>query len=221
MKNCSYYCGLFLLFIAGLTSEVLGQPSWELGGRLIPQSPKFMNAPSSGEYILLDPIVNRRGFRVRPAVGIGVTYYLAERWTISGDLLYSAQGGGYPRRKTNTNYLKMPLWLGYSAHRQRNLIFTTQLGIEYGYLLKATLVDDFSDRREDVSAYLRRGYTGVAWAIGLKKYLFDHTYAIGMQLYLSSGLTNINRQGALIVRHLLTPGLRITFDTTTLFKATP
>ena len=218
MKKRSHGYGLVLLLVAGLTSEVLGQSSWEMGIRLIPQSPKFMNAPSSGEYILHDPIINRRGFRIRPAVGIGATYYLAEHWTVSGDLLYSPQGGGYPRRKTNTNYLKMPLWLGYSAHRQRNLIFTTQLGIEYGYLLKATLADDFSDRREDVSAYLRRGYTGVAWAIGLKKYLFDHTYAIGVQLYLSSGLTNINRQGSLAVRHLLVPGLRITFDTTTLFN---
>lgn len=206
----------WLLIVVGLSTigfhTSRAQILLEAGVRVIPQSSKFMNSSSTGDYLFADPIINRRGFRVRPAVGVGAMHYMAQHWTIGLDLLYSPQGGGYQRRRTNTNYLKIPLWLGYSAHRKRRLVFNTQVGIEYCYLLNAVLIDDFADQKSDVRSYVRRDYIGIAYTIGLKKYLYNNTRAVNLQFYMSYGLTNINREGSLVVRHLILPGLRITID---------
>ncbi|MEJ7644815.1 MAG: outer membrane beta-barrel protein [Chryseolinea sp.] len=149
--------------------------------------------------------------RVRTSQGIGIVYNPVQKIRLAADLLYSLQGGGYEERKTNLNYIKVPLLVGYNASPNRKLIFIVQTGIELSYLTSATI------KREDgevtnIRNYLNKTTWGVPFAIGFKFRVLD-AYFITAQLYLYSDFHTLSKTNkALGVYNYVYPGLRISLD---------
>ncbi|CAG5006634.1 hypothetical protein DYBT9275_03866 [Dyadobacter sp. CECT 9275] len=179
-----------------------------VGVRLLPSATTFRY--NTGVPILDFLKVAPYHFRVRTTQGIGVLYNAGRKLSIGTDLLYSLEGGGYQQRKTNLNYLKLPIWIGYNSSPARKLIFTVQSGLEFSYLLQAKI--RYDDKSIDIGRYVNKLSTGIPLAIGVKFRMF-HSYAVSTQLYLSSeigSLSKTNREFG--VYNYVFPGLRISID---------
>ncbi len=210
MKNSLIIIVLNLLLFS---SVCYSQNKIELGVRFIPQATTFrytLGIPGVSpvlDYLKLSPYY----FRVRTAQGIGILYNPVQRIRLGADLLYSLQGGGYKERKTNLNYLTLPLWLGVNSKAKRRIIFTLQTGIQFSCLLSAK--NKYTDGTSvNINHYVSRTSWGIPIAIGVK-FKILHQYFITTQLYIYSDFSSIaktNKQfGAY---NYVYPGLRVSID---------
>ncbi len=126
-------------------------------------------------------------------------------------MLYSLQGGGYEQRKTNLDYLKLPLWIGYNSSRKRKIIFTVQSGIELSYLVSAKLKYP-EGRTLDIYSYVNSTNWGIPFAIGAKFKVY-RSYFLSTQLYVYSDINSLAKTNTVFgVYNYIYPGLRISID---------
>lgn len=150
-------------------------------------------------------------FRIRTTQGIGLTYNPVRKLSVGADLLYSLQGGGYAQRKTNLDYLKVPVWLGYNSSPARKLIFTVQTGMEFSYLIRAK-VKYTGNKTKDIGQYINKVSIGIPLAVGVRFKMF-HSYHVSTQLYLSTDIQSISKTNkAFSVYNYALPGFRISID---------
>lgn len=150
-------------------------------------------------------------FRIRTTLGVGFTYNPVKKLSIGADLLYSLQGGGYKQRKTNLDYLKLPVWVGYNSSPHRKLIFTIQSGIELGYLVR-TKVKYADNKTTDINEYINKISIGIPLAVGVK-FKMLHSYYVSTQLYLSTDIQSISKTNKeFSVYNYVFPGIRISID---------
>ena len=185
------------------------QSKLEIGIRFAPQATSFRYQTPSPiqDFLKLTP----HYFRVRTAQGLGVLYHPYKRWSVGADVLYSLQGGGYESRRTNVNYLKMPLWLGYNGSPDRRLIFNVQTGIAFAWLVSAKI--KYADGEEiDIVRYANRTTWGVPLAVGLK-YKILKTYYMNTQLFLYTDFESLSKTNpAFKVANYILPGIRFSID---------
>ncbi len=194
-----------------LSPVVYSQNKAEIGLRFTPQATTFRY--TSGGGILADFLKATAPyyFRVRTAQGMGILYQPYKRLSLGADLLYSLQGGGYEQRKTNVNYLKLPLWIGYNSSGRRGIIFTIQSGVELSYLLSAKV--KYQDGKStDISEYVNKTSLGIPFAMGVK-FRMGHSYFVTTQLYVYSDITSIaSTNSAFGVYNYIYPGIRVSID---------
>jgi hypothetical protein len=209
MEKAFYYSTLAILLLTALSHDVFSQPKWEVGIRLIPQSPSLRYKTPSliSDYLKLRPYY----FRLRMAQGVGVAYHPHNRWSIAADLIYSMQGGGFKERKTNLNYFKIPVMIGYNARNSRKLIFNMQAGIDVNFLASAKL--KYQDgETEDIGKYLNKLSLGVPFAIGWK-FRLSKFYLINSQVYANTDFTSISSTNqSFKVSNYIMPGIRFSID---------
>ena len=205
---------IFTLLIIGFlffSSVSYSQSKFTLGIRVTPQTTTFRY--TSGTNPALDYLKSNASyyFRVRTALGIGLIYNPIQRFRLGTDLLYSLQGGGFEQRKTNLNYLTLPLWIGYNASAKRKIIFTVQSGIQFSYLVSARM--KYQDgQSEDIGQYVNKSSWGIPLAVGVK-FKVRQTYFITTQLYLYSDFSTIAKTNPQFgVYNYIYPGIRISID---------
>lgn len=183
----------------------------EVGLRFIPQATTFRYTSGAGALADFLKVTAPYYSRVRIAQGIGVLYQPYKRLSLGADLLYSLQGGGYEQRKTNVNYLKLPLWIGYNSSCKRRLIFTVQSGIELSYLLAAKVKYQDGESTE-ISHYVNKASLGIPFAIGAKFRILN-SYFVTTQLYLYSDITSLaSTNNSFGVYNYIYPGIRISIN---------
>ena len=187
------------------------QSKWELGIRFIPQSTTFRYNQGIGPLYDFLKVTAPYYSRIRTAQGVGVTYNYLPHLHLGADLLYSLQGGGYEHRKTNLNYLKLPLWIGYNSSIKRKLIFTVQSGVELSYLLRAKMKYE-DGQNEDIRRYVKKASGGIPIAMGVK-FKVLHSYFVHTQLYLYTDWNSISKTNSVFgVYNYVYPGFRISID---------
>lgn len=185
------------------------QSTWQIGLRIIPQATSLRHETG---FPLLDFLkIVPYYFRVRPALGLGVVYQPYKHWYIGADLLYSMQGGGYEARRTNINYLKVPLWLGYSAADRRKVMFNLQAGLDVAYLVRATM--HYQDGETvNIARYVNRTTWGPTMAIGAAVHLGEG-YRLNTQLLVATDVRTLSRtEPSFGVHNYILPGLRFSLD---------
>jgi len=208
MKNI--LIATFAGLLAG-SSICYSQDKIEVGVRFIPQATTFRYTQGVGPVIDFLKISAPYYYRVRTAQGVGITYNPLQRVRIGADFLYSLQGGGYEQRKTNLNYLKLPLWIGYNSAASRRIIFTVQSGVELSYLLSAR-VKYPEGKPLDIHSYVNRTSWGIPFAIGVKFKVY-RSYFLSIQLYVYSDINTLAKTNAVFgVYNYIYPGLRISID---------
>jgi hypothetical protein len=199
--------GLLLLGLP--TPRCVAQSTWQIGIRIIPQSTtlRYDTGFPVQDFLKDTPYYSR----VRAAFGIGVVYQPFPRWSIGADLLYSMQGGGYEERRTNLNYLKIPLWLGYSASADRKVQFNVQAGIDATYLVRATM--RYRDGETvNIARYLNRTNWGPGLALGTK-FKVGEQYTLNTQLLLYTDIRSLSKTDTAFGAHnYILPGLRLSLD---------
>ncbi|MEO7991194.1 MAG: outer membrane beta-barrel protein [Chryseolinea sp.] len=209
MKNIfSWTIGALMLSFVPAYSQ---HDKVELGLRFIPQATTFRYTQGVAPIIDFLKISAPYYFRVRTAQGIGILYNPVQRLRLGADLLYSMQGGGYEERKTNLNYLKIPMWIGFNAKSKHRIIFTVQSGIEFGFLISAKI--KYSQGESvDIRHYVNKTSWGIPFAMGVK-FKVHQTYYVTTQLYLYSDFNTIAKtNSALGAYNYVYPGLRICID---------
>lgn len=202
---------ILLLSVSLSSSLCYSQSKLEVGVRFIPQATTFRYTQGVGPIVDFLKASSPYYFRIRTAQGIGLTYNPIQRLRLGADLLYSLQGGGYEARKTNLNYLKLPLWFGYNSAANRRLIFTVQTGIELSYLVSAKM--KYEDGEPvDIRHYLTKTSWGIPLAMGVKFKVYQ-SYLITTQLYLYSDLNTLAKTNTVFgAYNYIYPGLRICID---------
>ena len=200
---------LSCLGILCVSSGAHAQKGVQIGLRFIPQSTSLRYDTG---FPLID-ILKLAPYdqRWRTAQGIGVLYHPHERWSVGADMLYSLQGGGYKARRTNVNYLSVPVLFGYNASPRHRLIFNIQTGLDVAFLVRARM--RYSDGTTlDISRYVNQTAWGIPFAIGFK-YRVHRTYFLNTQLYVYSDLTSLTKTNDTYgVRNYILPGIRFTID---------
>ena len=207
--NSNYWYWLVSLIAIGASLRCEAQGTWQVGVRFSPQAPTFRYETG---FPLQDFLKDAPSyFRVRTAQGIGFLYQPHDRFSIGADILYSLQGGGYASRKTNLNYVKLPIWIGYAASSARKLVFNLQTGVDVAYLTKATL--HYSDGETvDIARYVNRTNWGASVAIGLKFRVYQ-LYWLNTQVMLHTDVKSLSRTNpAFGVHNYILPGIRISLD---------
>lgn len=200
-------CALMLLSVSAYSQH----DKVELGLRFIPQATTFRYTQGVAPIIDFLKTSAPYYFRLRTAQGIGIVYNPAQRLRLGADLLYSLQGGGYEDRKTNLNYLKIPVWIGFNAKSKRRLIFTVQTGIEFGYLISAKIKYPQAESI-DIRHYVNKTSWGIPFAMGVKFKVYQKYY-VTTQLYLYSDFSTIAKNNSVFgAYNYVYPGLRICFD---------
>nr|WP_295922908.1 outer membrane beta-barrel protein [uncultured Dyadobacter sp.] len=185
------------------------QDKFAVGLRFLPSATTFRY--NTGVPILDFLKTAPYDFRIRTTQGIGLTYNPVRKLSVGADLLYSLQGGGYEQRKTNLDYLKIPLWLGYNSSPERKLIFTVQTGIEFSYLIRAK-VKYADNKTTNIDQYINKVSIGIPLAVGVRFKMF-HSYHVSTQLYLSTDIQSISKTNkAFSVYNYVFPGIRISVD---------
>lgn len=198
--------GLCLFSFAGFSQNKV-----EIGLRFIPQATTFRYTSGAGALADFLKVTAPYYSRIRTAQGIGILYQPYKRVSLGADLLYSLQGGGYEQRKTNVNYVQLPLWIGYNSSDKRKLIFTLQSGIELSYLLSAKI--KYQDGEStDIRNYINTTSLGIPFAMGIK-FRMLHTYFVTTQLYLYSDITSLaSTNNSFGVYNYIYPGIRISIN---------
>lgn len=122
--------------------------------------------------------------RYRSRLGIGIKYYVFEKWFLEYNLAFSQEGGGYKEQFTNTNYLKNGINIGYSTNQNRRLIFDIYTGFDLNLLLNSKFKNKITDESETVTDYHKRfvfsfPVLGMGFKTKIHENLFlaAHTYA--------------------------------------------
>jgi len=208
MKN------ILIVTFAGLLTGITicyGQNKVEVGIRFIPQVTTFRYTQGVGPIVDFLKVSAPYYHRTRTAQGIGITYHPSQRVGIGADILYSLQGGGYEQRKTNLNYMKLPLWVGYNSTSKRKIIFIVQSGIELSYLVSAKLKYP-EGKPLDIHSYVNRTSWGIPFAIGAKFKVYQ-SYFLSIQLYVYSDISSLAKTNTVFgVYNYIYPGLRISID---------
>ncbi|HEY0053853.1 MAG TPA: outer membrane beta-barrel protein [Pedobacter sp.] len=209
MEKAFYYSALAIFFLTALSDDLFSQPKWEVGFRIIPQSPslRYKTPSPISDFLKLTPYYSR----LRMAQGIGVVYHLHRRWSVAADIIYSMQGGGYKERKTNLNYFKIPVTIGYNARNSRKLVFNMQTGIDVNFLASAKL--KYQDGQvEDIGKYLSKVSLGVPFSIGWK-FKLSKSYLMNTQVYANTDFTSISKTDqSFKVNNYILPGIRFSVD---------
>lgn len=196
------------------SSVCYSQSKIEVGARFITQATTFRYAlgiPGLSPVVDYLKVTSPYFFRVRTAQGVGVLYNPVQRIRLGADLLYSLQGGGYEERKTNLNYLTLPLWIGINSKAKRRVIFNLQSGAQFSFLLRAT--NKYKDgTTTNISHDTHRVGWGIPIAFGVK-FKVKQKYFITSQLYLYSDFSTISKtNNEFGVYNYVYPGLRISID---------
>ncbi len=208
LKKTTSYLIFFLIFIF-LNGKAFAQKQIVLGVRFNPQSTSFQYetlAPAN-DFLKLTPYY----FRVRPAVGIGATYQAFKHWGVGADLLYSMQGGGYEARKTNINYIKIPLWFRYNTSNDRRLIVNFQAGVDLAWMASAKL--KYQDGETiNIINYANRFNWGASVALGVKFKILK-SYYINTQVFLYKDFRTLSKTSSEFkVTDYVFPGIRLSID---------
>ncbi len=187
------------------------QSKFDYGIRFIPQATTFRFNQGVGPVIDFLKVSAPYYFRVRTAQGIGLTYKAFQHFHVGVDLMYSLQGGGYQERKTNLNYLKTPLLLGYNSVDRRRIVFMVQTGIEFAYLTSAR-IKYVDGKTTDISSHVKRFSYGIPFAMGIK-FKTLQLYNVTMQLYVYSDIETLSKTNKVFgVYNYVYPGFRICID---------
>lgn len=205
----------FLLGLGVWPSLVYSQNTIEVGLRFTPQATaiRYRHGVGNKYDFLKTAIPNEFAphySRIRTAQGVGIIYNPFLKLRLGADLLYSLQGGGYEQRKTNLNYLKIPIWFGYNSSPKKKLIFTVQTGIELSYLVRAKV--KYENETIDIRKYVNNTTWGVPFAIGIKFKAYT-TYYVTTQLYLYSDFHTLSKTNSEFgAYNYVYPGIRISID---------
>jgi len=201
----------FIFILLFCCSSASGQGQVEYGIRFLPQATTFRYNQGVGPVIDFSKGTAPYDFRVRTAQGVGVVFNPLQRLRLGADLLYSLQGGGYYARKTNLDYLKLPLWIGFNSASKRKISFTIQAGFEVGYLLNAKLKYE-AGTVTDIRSYVNRTSYGLSLAAGVKFRVLQN-YFMTTQLYIYSDIPALASTNKIFgVYNYIYPGLRISLD---------
>lgn len=192
------------------------QSKLELGIRLMPQLTgiRYDYGLSKTDNLLRTLFPKEaapRYIRFGVAAGVGVTWNPLKRLRFGADLLFSGKGGGFKERKTNLNYLEVPLWIGFNSLPSRKLVFTFQTGIGCSLLIGAKMKYSTGETVRIVN-YVNRTSWGIPLAIGVR-FRIHSTYFLTTQLYVYSDLSTLSRTNEVFdARNYVYPGLRLTLD---------
>lgn len=199
----------FALLLLSISEHGYSQHSLQLGLRVVPQATTFRYATGLPvqDWLKASPYY----FRIRTTQGVGLLYYPYPRWSLGVDVLYALQGGGYEARKTNLNYLKTVLWLGYSASPRKRVGFNLQAGIDIAYLVRARL--HYRDgKKVNIAPYVNQTNWGVPLAAGLQ-WKVARNYRLNTQLLFYTDFISLaSTNSSFRLQNYVLPGIRFSLN---------
>ncbi len=157
----------FLIFLKPV--ELSAQNKIEAGPIISLQSPKFLNES------LLD-ITSSKYFRIRPSIGGFARYYMGRHFYTEYNLSYSFEGGGFKQRKTNLDFIRNEIFIGYTTLIEKRNSFSFKIGYTYCILTNAKLIDEHAGTKDDVSEYIQSYYNSFPIALNYKRQIKDNLF---------------------------------------------
>lgn len=149
-----------------------------------------------------------QAYRFRSRIGIGLRYYVFEKWYVELNSAYSQEGGGYNKQFTNANYWKNALNLGFCSSHNRTLIVELYTGIDLNTLLGATLKNTETSEQEKVSDYFNRFMVSIPVGLGLKTKIAPNTY-VSASTSLSMSSYRLDSKDYIRVSQFLSPVFQV------------
>jgi len=168
-------CTLFLLFISTVIfaqdSIFLPKNKFELSLHYSIQRPFYsMTIPT-------DIIAFSHHKRYRSCIGVGLKYYVFNKWFVGYQTAYSQEGGGFKEQYTNANYWKNGVYVGFCSNQNRRIIFDIYTGVDFNLLLNAKFKNSILETSENVSEYYNRFIISFpVFGIGLKTKIHENLF---------------------------------------------
>ncbi|GAB4235590.1 MAG: hypothetical protein Tsb0034_09840 [Ekhidna sp.] len=200
-KKGFIFCLLGLISVASYSQDHSVKKSIELKAHYSLQRPFYsVNIP-------LDIVALPKDWRMRHAIGLDVRYYLGTRWFATYGTSFSQEGGGYSQQRTNANYWKNAVHLGYSAKQNRKLIFEMYTGLEHSILINAKFKDKNNGTVENIEEYLSNSFVSIPLGIGLKSRV-GKTYFFTMDVSAHFGTYDASSQDFIKSAQIILPAFR-------------
>ncbi len=159
----------------------------------------------------IDIITFEHHSRYRSKVGMGLKYYVFNKWFVEYQTAFSQEGGGYKEQYTNANYWKNGFYLGFSSNHTRRVIFDFYTGMDINFLINAKFKNTVIGQNENVSDY----YNPVVLSfpvlgLGLKTKIYDDIF-IRAGSYLSMTNYRVSSEKNTNVSQVIIPAFQISF----------
>lgn len=147
----------------------------------------------------------------RSRISAGLKYYLTNKWHIDYAASFSQEGGGFKQQRTNANYLKNTICLGYSTRHSRRIVFSLFGGIDANMLINAHNINDYTKEREDISDFFYRLNLNYTAGLGFKTRIVRDLY-FNFKTFISISPYNISRESYIKVSQVIFPAFQFSIS---------
>jgi hypothetical protein len=157
-----------------------------------------------------DIVLLKHDNRYRNKIGINLKYYPLKKWFVEYQTAYSQEGSGYKQQKTNANYWKNSVFLGYSTKHTKKIILDVFGGVDFNIFLNSKFINISNDTKLNVSNYYMKSNIGYTVGMGLKTKI-DKSHYLRLSTFFSVSNSNISNQPNIIQRQIIAPAYQLTF----------
>jgi len=150
--------------------------------------------------------------RYRSRIGVGLKYYVFNKWFVEYQTAYSQEGGGFKEQNTNANYWKNCIYVGFCSNQNRKIIFDIYTGMDFNILLNALFRNTVINKSENVSDYYNRfGTSFPVLGMGFKTKIHENLF-VKVSTFLSLTNYRISAEEYTNVSQVIFPAFQISLS---------